>query len=369
MDEDGRDGFTASGDTMNVAAGSSSPRPPVRSSSVRRPALLGGDAIVVEDVEPFEVKGKSERVPAFRLLGVREGVAPYARRQDAPFVGRELELERLRAAFDRAVRDRRCVLETLVGSAGVGKSRLTHEFTQAVEGTATSARRPLRGVRGGNYVPPACRRARAGSRGRPASCGARAARHCRPRGDGRRARRGGARCDGRGGVRRRACLGVSSPARGDRRRASARARARRHPLGRADVARSRRVSGRVFQWLADPRALSLATGAPGRSTDVGGSSRKRGRDRAGAVVARASLSSSSRDWTRTGTSRLDEARRILQAADGNPLFLEQLLALNVGRDAGSALVVPPTIQALLVARLDQLDAGGAAPARVRRRRG
>jgi tetratricopeptide (TPR) repeat protein len=46
--------------------------------------------------------------------------------------------------------------------------------------------------------------------------------------------------------------------------------------------------------------------------------------------------------------------RILQVAEGNPLFLEEMLALV--RDSGSGEVeVPPTIQALLAARLDQLD--------------
>jgi tetratricopeptide (TPR) repeat protein len=50
----------------------------------------------------------------------------------------------------------------------------------------------------------------------------------------------------------------------------------------------------------------------------------------------------------------EERRRILDAADGNPLFLEQLLALNSGLEAGRELEVPPTIQALLAARIDRL---------------
>jgi tetratricopeptide (TPR) repeat protein len=52
-----------------------------------------------------------------------------------------------------------------------------------------------------------------------------------------------------------------------------------------------------------------------------------------------------------------EARvRVAQAAEGNPLFIEQLLALNAGGDASNgSLLVPPTIQALLAARIDRLD--------------
>ena len=46
-------------------------------------------------------------------------------------------------------------------------------------------------------------------------------------------------------------------------------------------------------------------------------------------------------------------QRVLAAAEGNPLFLEQLLAMQA--DAGGELVVPPTIQALLATRIDRLE--------------
>ena len=51
-----------------------------------------------------------------------------------------------------------------------------------------------------------------------------------------------------------------------------------------------------------------------------------------------------------------DKRRIVEAADGNPLFLEQLLALNMEVGTMGELVVPPTIHALLAARIDRLDA-------------
>jgi tetratricopeptide (TPR) repeat protein len=51
----------------------------------------------------------------------------------------------------------------------------------------------------------------------------------------------------------------------------------------------------------------------------------------------------------------ESLERIVDAADGNPLFVEQLLALNADDD-GAQLVVPPTIQALLAARIDTLEA-------------
>src|SRR5262249_43996202 len=46
--------------------------------------------------------------------------------------------------------------------------------------------------------------------------------------------------------------------------------------------------------------------------------------------------------------------RIREASEGNPLFLEEMVAL-VRESGGAEVVVPPTIQALLAARLDQLD--------------
>ena len=44
------------------------------------------------------------------------------------------------------------------------------------------------------------------------------------------------------------------------------------------------------------------------------------------------------------------ARRMVERADGNPLFLEQLVAI------GAEGELPPTVEAVLAARLDQLDA-------------
>src|SRR4029450_7927723 len=61
----------------------------------------------------------------------------------------------------------------------------------------------------------------------------------------------------------------------------------------------------------------------------------------------------------TGEAEIDVSvrRRIIAAADGNPLFLEEMLAM-AAEDRDGDLVVPPTIQALLQARLDRLAAAG-----------
>ena len=85
------------------------------------------DYVDVEEVEPLELKGKAERVPAYRLVGVHDD-ADRPRRRDAPLVGREEELELLRAQVREAVDGRVCRLATVVGEAGVGKSRLLDEL-------------------------------------------------------------------------------------------------------------------------------------------------------------------------------------------------------------------------------------------------
>jgi class 3 adenylate cyclase/tetratricopeptide (TPR) repeat protein len=129
------------GDTVNVAARLEQAAPEndvlIGESTYR----LVKDAVTVEPVEPLALKGKSERVPAFRLLDVREGADGLARRVDTPMVGRRSELDSLLGLLDAARLEDKCELVTVVGPAGVGKSRLVHEFLQAANGRA----RVLRG--------------------------------------------------------------------------------------------------------------------------------------------------------------------------------------------------------------------------------
>ena len=91
---------------------------------------LVGDAVDVEPVEPLALKGKSEPVPAHRLVGAR---AAPERRHDTVFVGREGELALVGEAWGRALAERRCELVTVIGEAGVGKSRLVAEALASIE--------------------------------------------------------------------------------------------------------------------------------------------------------------------------------------------------------------------------------------------
>jgi class 3 adenylate cyclase len=96
------DGFTAAGDTMNVAARLEQSAAPGEILIGARTRALGGDAIVVDDVGALELKGKAEPVEAFRLVRVLPTASAFGRRDDAPLVGRRTELSALHDAYRRA---------------------------------------------------------------------------------------------------------------------------------------------------------------------------------------------------------------------------------------------------------------------------
>lgn len=128
------------GDTVNTAARLEQAAPTdqiLLGSSTYR---LVRTAVEVEAIEALTLKGKAEPVPAYRLLGVRRDAEGIARRLDLPIVGREEELASLRQAFDAAVATRTCRLVTLLGSAGVGKSRLIAEFLAGARDAAQIVR-------------------------------------------------------------------------------------------------------------------------------------------------------------------------------------------------------------------------------------
>ncbi len=128
----------ATGDAVNVAAR-------LEQAAGAGEVLLGPEtAQLVRDAaetEPvtLELKGKSEPIVAQRLLALHQEAPAFTRRLDAPLVGRERELRRLQEAFAQAVDDRSCQLFTILGVAGVGKSRLTAELLASL-GEATVVR-------------------------------------------------------------------------------------------------------------------------------------------------------------------------------------------------------------------------------------
>ena len=126
----GNDDLLATGDTMNVAARLEQAAGPGEVLIAARTVSLVESAAEVESVDPLTLKGKSKPVAAYRLLAV---TGESERRFATPMIGRKRELRRLRDAFTRAVNDRSCQLFTVLGSAGVGKSRLAAEFLASTE--------------------------------------------------------------------------------------------------------------------------------------------------------------------------------------------------------------------------------------------
>ena len=86
------------------------------------------NATQLEQAEPVAAKGKRKPVEAWRVLGTIAGAATFARRLDAPLVGRTRELAFLRGELAAAERERACRLVTVYGAAGIGKSRLAAEL-------------------------------------------------------------------------------------------------------------------------------------------------------------------------------------------------------------------------------------------------
>ena len=89
---------------------------------------LTRQAVRAEPVEPLALKGKEKPVPAYRLLGLVDGVPGRAARAGSALVGREEELATLRRELDAAVEERSCRLVTVLGEPGMGKSRLAAEL-------------------------------------------------------------------------------------------------------------------------------------------------------------------------------------------------------------------------------------------------
>jgi class 3 adenylate cyclase/tetratricopeptide (TPR) repeat protein len=322
----------ATGDAVNVAARLEQAAQPGEVLAGEGTVALVRASVEAEPVEPLEVKGKAKPVPAFRLLAVHEGGGE--RRFGTPMVGRETELRRLRDAFEQATRDRSCQLFTVLGSAGVGKSRLAAEFLGALDAQVVRGRCLSYGD-GITYWPVVEILKQLGTL---------------PEGDA--------------------------------------ARPLRSVLGEAEIAADAGEIAWGFRKLLEQEAheqplvcvLDDIHWAEETLLDLIEHVADLSRDAPIVLLcmARPELLERRPSWgggkwnattvlleplDAVETDRLiaelggvgDELReRILQVAEGNPLFLEEMLALV--RDSGGGEVdVPPTIQALLAARLDQLD--------------
>src|SRR5919202_61692 len=124
------DAYTVVGDTVNVASRLQSVARPGSVTVAERTARATRDAVRYEPLAPLELKGRAERVSAWEAVGL---IAEHALRrvrsgQAAPLVGRDREIATLVDLYERVVREGHPRLVTVIGEAGVGKSRLLREL-------------------------------------------------------------------------------------------------------------------------------------------------------------------------------------------------------------------------------------------------
>jgi class 3 adenylate cyclase len=109
----------------------------------RRTWHLSRDALVAAEVEGLDgggsggLKDRPPVEPAWRLVDVSPEGLGHARRSDTPLVGRLAELQLFDWMFERTVRTSTCHLLTVLGPAGVGKSRLVAAAVDALDAAAT----------------------------------------------------------------------------------------------------------------------------------------------------------------------------------------------------------------------------------------
>ena len=308
------------GDAVNVAARFEQAAEPGEVLIGSVTLGLVGDAVDVGEERLLELKGKSAPVAAHSLVSVREAAE---RAHASRFVGRKRELRQLVDAWENTLGGSRCELVTVVGDPGVGKSRLVAEALAQIEARVVRGRCLSYGE-GITYWPVVEVAKQLDS----------------------------LPSDESAANAIRSLLGESDT-----------------PVGTDEIAWAFRklleeqaplvVSFDDIQWaeetfldLVESTAL-LLSGAPLLLV----------------CMARPELLDRRPGWP--GTLRLqplsaeeagdlvgdavseDPRRRIVRASGGNPLFLTEMVALSEA--GGGAVEVPPTLRALLAARLDQLD--------------
>jgi class 3 adenylate cyclase len=131
----GGDQFMVTGDAVNVAARLQQTAEPGEIVAGERAYLAARGALAFEPLDERALKGKSLPVAAFRVLGTAAAVRPRGLPGIAArLVGRDRELSLLETLYRAAVEEERPRLVTILGEAGVGKTRLTEEFVARVDG-------------------------------------------------------------------------------------------------------------------------------------------------------------------------------------------------------------------------------------------
>ena len=121
--------FRIIGDATNTASRLQTAAPPGQILLDADTATMVRSRVGLMPVEPLRLKGKARLVPAYRVVDPEAaGGVPRA----IPFIGRDDELADLRQSYRRALRARQVCLVTVLGAPGIGKSRLVQEFIGAL---------------------------------------------------------------------------------------------------------------------------------------------------------------------------------------------------------------------------------------------
>jgi class 3 adenylate cyclase len=307
--------------------------------------LVRGIALL-EPADPIVAKGKAAPVAAWRVLAAIPGLPAIARRTDTPLVGRVDDLARVRRAYERSVSERTCVLFTLLGPAGIGKSRLVSELLDDVRDDATVLVGRCLAYGDGISFWPIYEMLRdlGGSSGVEALIPDEEERDLVVQ------RLAGATARGR-------APGTQETYWAFRKVCEALARDRPLILCFEDVHWAEPTMLDLVEylagWIRDSPILVLCVARPEfldtRPSWLGG-----GGAEASLTLAPLSHADSLQLLDGLGSAG-DAQQRIAEAADGNPLYAEQMAAMVAeGADKEALFTFPPTIQALLAARLDRL---------------
>ena len=129
-----RQDFLITGDAVNVAARLQAIATPDTILVGERTYLSTREVFAFQALAPLQLKGKPELIPAWIVLGRHNATATIAQHPrgieglEARLVGRTLELALMHATYARVQAEQRPHLITLLGTPGIGKSRLVREF-------------------------------------------------------------------------------------------------------------------------------------------------------------------------------------------------------------------------------------------------
>jgi class 3 adenylate cyclase/tetratricopeptide (TPR) repeat protein len=349
----------ATGDAVNVTARLEQNAPAGEILIGEVTYQLVRNHVEVERVE-LTLKGKPEPVPAYRLIDVRAIAPAESPASAAPFVGRVAEMGLLDDAFRAVAAGRLARLVTVIGDAGVGKTRLISDFIASVEAEATVFRGRCLAYGDGITFWPLVEIVRSAARiGEDDS--AEVARE-------RIATLLPADEPDRDAIvdRVAAAIGLSTSAHpvaelfwGVRKLLEAQAATRPVVILIDDIHSAEATFVNFLEHVVDSvrdAPILLLCSARPEVEDV------HGEWLASPTVGRIDLAplrpadvEMMIEQLLAGVELADETRaKVIAAAEGNPLYIEQIVTMLRERDPGGDVVVPPTIAALLAARLDAL---------------